>query len=290
MAVFVKVAEYSSFKKAAEALALSPSVVSHHVAKLEDRVNAPLLYRNTRNLALTEDGQIFLEAALNMLKAASDGFDTISTRTKSTAGELRVAMPTSLSREKYLNLLAEFESEFPQVVLSLSFSDRFSNHIEDGYDVALVFGQVYDQSLEMMKVADTGRKVVASPLLLNDRPLPKSPTELMEFDWIWLSTIATTLAFANAKKPSKKLGVTIKPRMFVDNSMASRRLALQAMGLTVLPDFVAEEDVEAGRLVPLVDDWVLEPISLYATWPKSAIRASLTHLFIEFLSERLQRT
>ncbi len=287
MVVFVKVAEMQSFKKAADALALSPSVVSHHVAKLEDQVNTPLLYRNTRNLALTEDGLIFLQASMDMLKAASDGFDAISSRSKSNQGELRVALPTSMSRPKYLHIISEFEAEYPQITLTLSFSDIFSNHIESGYDIALVFGEEFDQGLGTVKISEAARVIVCSPDIMHGRQLPQKPDDLLTLDWIWLGNSSSTLTFTGANKYEDQVDLTIKPRLTVDNSMASRRLAIEGMGLAIVADFVVEQDIEDGTLIALLDEWELPSMSLYATWPKSAIRANLTHVFVDFMLKNL---
>jgi DNA-binding transcriptional LysR family regulator len=287
MAVFVKVVESGSFKKAAKALALSPSVVSHHIARLEDRVEKPLIYRNTRNLALTGDGVVFLQAAQDMLQAANTGFELISSRTKSIAGELRIALPTALSRARYFEAITEFENEYPNITLSLSFSDRFSSHIEDGYDVALVFGKIADQSLNNLLISNIKRVIIASPKYLEGKSIPESPEQLAGFDWVWLKNIKTVLDFRPDASGRKKTIVAINPRMFVDNSMASRRLVLENLGLTILPDFVAEEDIASGRVSLILPDWPLESIGLYATWPKTAMRATLTNIFVEFMAGKL---
>lgn len=125
MAVFWKVAETGSFRGAAKALDLSPSVVSHHVSSLETHLGTALLYRSTRKLSLTVDGTELFAASGNMVAAAQAGLDAISKRADQPSGRLRVAAAGAVfeSSPNFEHLIA-FAKEFPKVDLSISFSDQ----------------------------------------------------------------------------------------------------------------------------------------------------------------------
>lgn len=287
MAVFVRVVECVSFKRAAESLALSPSVVSHHVRQLEERIGKPLIYRNTRNLALTADGHLFFTSAKEMLAAAARGFDDITSRAE-ISGELRVALPTALSRARFFAAIADFETTYPDITLSLGFSDRLNRHFEEGYDVALTFEPAIDRSLTARKLADVSRLIIASEAYLQKAGIPEDPASLAQHNWIWLNTASRNLQLVHRDSVNTE-HVTIAARMLVDNSMACRRLALEGLGLAIIPDFVVEEDIAAGRLVRVLPHWSLETTAVFATWPKTAMRATLTHLFVDFFSASLAK-
>lgn len=290
MAVFVKVAQSGSFKKAAEALALSPSVVSHHISQLEARIEKPLLYRNTRNLALTADGTVFLKSAINMLSSANEGFDNVSKRTKTISGDLKIALPTALSRARFLDAIAEFEQEYTNITLSLSFSDRISNMIEDGYDAILKFGESSDPGFGKKKLTQANRFIVCSSDYFDKHKTPSSPSDLLEAHWIWLNNIDCQVAISNDDPTVKTQLIHVRPRMFVDNILAVRRLVMTGIGLSIIPDFVIDEDIQSGRIARVLPEWNIEPVNLYATWPKAATRATLTHMFLDFMEARLSET
>jgi DNA-binding transcriptional LysR family regulator len=287
MAVFVKVAEAGSFKKAAKALALSPSVVSHHIAQLESRLEKPLLYRNTRNLALTDDGRVFLDSAIEMLRSANDGFDKLSLRAKTISGDLKIALPTALSRDRFLAAIADFEQEYSNITLSLSFTDRINNVIEDGFDAILKFGESPDLGLGKKKLTQANRLIVCSSQYFDTHAKITSPSDLLNAQWIWLNNIDSNIVLDNNDPNIPSEAISVGPRMFVDNILAVRRLVMTNIGISIVPDFVISEDIESGKVIRILPDWNIRPVNLYAIWPQTATRATLTHIFLDFMEARL---
>src|SRR5262245_60970627 len=140
MAVFARTVETGSFRGAAKALGLSPSVVSHHVAQLEARLGVALLYRSTRRLTLTSDGNKLFEAARTMLEAAEGGLDQIAERSKEPSGHLSVTAPEVFVSGRVVDGLAAFARAFPKVTLAVSFTDMPLDLIRDGIDLAIRVG------------------------------------------------------------------------------------------------------------------------------------------------------
>ncbi len=281
MALFAQVVDCGSFRGAAESLALSPSVISHHIRQLEENTGKQLIYRNTRNLSLTADGRIFLDSARQMIAAAASGFDRLASG-KEITGELRVALPTALSRARYFAAIADFETAHPRITLSLSFGDRPTSHFEEGFDVALAFEQPNDRNLTSRKIADVERYIVGSEQYFERAGIPQSPAALAAHEWIWLNSYGTRLDLQRSGQGRET--IAIKPRVRVDNAMGCLRLALEGLGLAVVPDFVVKEEVGAGRLRRIMTDWSLDPMALYATWPKTKINMALTQLFVDAFS------
>lgn len=287
MAVFAKVVEAGSFKGAAERLALSPSVVSHHISELEELIGSHLLHRSTREVSLTADGAIFLSAAKDMLHAVNGAFDQVASRSNSIGGELRVALPTALSRARFLKAITELEVEFPQITLSFSFSDNTSRILDNDCDVALFFGPFKSAGLTTRKVVEVERIIVGSPAYFSRRALPDKPSDLKACDWIWPNSEKKSLSFRDTRRKNAGQRISISPRTLVDNSMACRRLALEGVGLTVIPGFVVEEDITDGRLTQLLPHMRISSETLMAAWPTASNKTTLTHLFVEFITESL---
>jgi len=142
MAVFAKTVETGSFRGAARALGLSPSVVSHHVTQLEASLDVALLYRTTRRLTLTDDGKKLFAAAREMVAAAERGLGEMPVEGLDPSGHLSIAIPAALIAETLYEDLAAFAQAFPRIALTLHSSDAQVDIIREGIDVALRAGVV----------------------------------------------------------------------------------------------------------------------------------------------------
>ncbi|QIE41958.1 LysR family transcriptional regulator [Rhodobacteraceae bacterium SC52] len=124
MAIFQTVAELGSFRQAAKKLNLSPSVISHHITKLEADLGAPLLYRSTRRMSLTDAGVALLAASQRMTAAAIDGLSAVQRRASHPTGTLTIAASTPFSHSPYVETFTRFAQTHPDVHLSIQLEDR----------------------------------------------------------------------------------------------------------------------------------------------------------------------
>lgn len=288
LAVFARVAELGSFRAAARSLALSPSVVSHHVSALEHRLALPLLYRSTRRLALTPDGEKLLSFARDMVDAAARGLDSLSGRGESAQGTLRLTAPAFLAETALCGDLAAFSGAHPNVDLSVSFSDAPRDLLRDGFDLALRIGRLADSTHKTRKLAEMRRRLVASPRYLRQRRLPRTPRDLKTWDLIHLSSRPPeiTLHSPRTKKPTK---VALAPRISVDSAAAMRELVRSGLGIAALPDVLIAAEIERGHLVEILPGWLPQRFGVYAVWPSNPQRAGLTQRFIDFMASRIKR-
>lgn len=137
MAIFQCVAELGSFRKAAARLNLSPSVVSHHVSKLEDQLGTPLLYRSTRRMSLTESGAELLAAAQRMSAAATEGISVLRRRADRPTGTLSVTAATATAHPPFSENYTRFSAAYPDVQLSVHLTDSNVKLEASGFDVAI---------------------------------------------------------------------------------------------------------------------------------------------------------
>src|SRR6185437_2160385 len=147
LAIFAKVVEAGSFRSAANALKLSPSVVSHHVAQLEERLGVALLYRSTRQLSLTSEGEKLFNSAKTMLSAAEEGLNSLAFRATEPIGKLNLTVPAMLTKSLLVADIIAFAKTFPKVVLSINFSDIQQELIREGIDLAIRIGDLKDSTL-----------------------------------------------------------------------------------------------------------------------------------------------
>lgn len=286
IAIFAKTVDHGSFRAAAKALDLSPSVVSHHVGQLEQRLDTALLYRSTRKLSLTSDGERLLVAAHAMMDAAEAGLQDIVSHTHQPSGMLRITAPAFLAQSALTNQLAEFSLAYPDVQLAIDFSDARQDLIADGYDIALRAGEMADSSLMARKLFDIQRRLVAAPAYLNAHTKePASPGDLSGWDWLLFAPVKRQkLIFRKAGK--QKLIAQPEARITVNDAYALSRLAQAGAGLAIVPEFVAEAHLVAGTLRNVLPDWQLDPVAVYAVWPSNAPKHGLVKHFINFIADQ----
>ncbi|WP_298861044.1 LysR family transcriptional regulator [uncultured Sulfitobacter sp.] len=283
MAIFVKTIDHGSFRGAARELRLSPSVVSHHISQLEEHLGVALMYRSTRKLALTHEGERLLMASRKMLEAVEGELATLSVSARDPSGELRITLPSVLSQSPLTDTIAKFSKTYPRIRLTLNFSDSRRALIEGGFDIGIRMGPGVKKSPNSTLLFKVGRKLVASADYLSTRETPSDPNQIRDWDWLALSTAKhDSLTFRKAGCALVK----VRPEACIsaNDAQALYRLARQGTGLAVVPVFLAETDVADGRVSFVLPDWTLGEIDVFAEWPENAPRHGLIHLFLGELS------
>ncbi|ABC30634.1 Transcriptional regulator [Hahella chejuensis KCTC 2396] len=287
LAVFAKTVEAGSFRAAASALSLSPSVVSHHISGLETRLGVALLYRSTRRLSLTSEGERLFDHAKTMLAAAEAGLNAIIEQAAEPTGKLTITAPAVLARGPFTADVAAFALAFPKISLFINYSDIRQDLIRDGIDLAIRIGEMADSSLKSKKLFDLTRRLVAAPGYLKNRPTPNHPADLLQWEWIGLKMRPNYKLLHSASGERQRIDFT--PRITVDSIDAVCQLAAAGLGLATPPAFLVEDDLRNGRLCEPLPAWRVDTLGVYAVWPPNAARESLTYRFIQFLQSRRER-
>lgn len=286
MAVFWKVAETGSFRAAAKALEISPSVVSHHVSGLEAQLGTALLYRSTRRLSLTEDGAALFAASGAMVEAAQSGLDAIKRRGDLPSGRLRVAAAGAVFQSPpHFDHLVAFAKAFPKVDLSISFSDQKIELLGSAFDVALRIGWLEDMQYKARKLTELTRVLVAAPDYLATRPVPRSISDLA--DWAWIKLMQVPIGRQLANRSGETPPIIPRTGLEVDSVLALCAAARHGMGVAAVPRVLVAEDLRDARLTALSPAWELAPVAVYAVWPNNVADDGLPVRFSRFLAERM---
>ena len=282
MVVFAKTVEAGSFRAAAAAMNLSPSVVSHHLSQLERRLGVALLYRSTRRLSLTQDGQALFEHAKVMLAAAERGLNAIAHRSDEPVGTLSITLPAFFARSPLVGRVAEFGKAYPKVRLALDFSDLKQDLIRDSIDLAIRIGPLQDSGLKSKRLFDIERRLVIAPETMGKQN-PLVPEDLRDWPWIGLRMRPNHRTLTSAAGETRQ--ISFEPRVVVNSLDAVCQLAIAGLGLATPPAYLVEDDLRQGRLVELLPEWSLPSLGAYAVWPPNAARESLTCRLVRFLEE-----
>jgi len=284
IAIFAKTVDHGSFRAAARALDISPSVVSHHIAQLEAQLGTALLYRSTRRLSLTGDGERLLAEARIMIDAAEAGLQAVADHAAQPSGTLTVTAPAVLAHSNFVDQVAAFTKTYPRVRLDLDFSDLRRELIADGIDVAIRMGTLRDSALLARKLQDVERKLVAARTYMKGRPAPAAPDDVAAWDWVELAQAPRRPEFRKPGAPPVRIDPEI--RINVNDAHALYRLARAGAGLAILPDFLVEADLASGDMIHVLADWSVAPVGVYAVWPPNAPKGGLTARFVESLAGR----
>lgn len=254
MEVFVRVVETGGLSSAARVLRLTPSAVSKLMARLEARLGARLLNRSTRKLQLTPEGAAFYARSVQVLADIEEAEREVLAGA-SPRGRVRVNSVVDLGRNLLLPLVPDFLAQHPDVTLDIVLTDQVVDLLEERADVAIRVGQLRSSSLTARKLGESRTIVVASPGYLERRGVPARLEDLAhhhQMDFTFTRSVRNW-PFRNADGEIVYLpGVG---GVQVGDGESLRRLALEGAGLARLSVFSVAEDLAAGRLVPVLEDF-----------------------------------
>ena len=286
LAIFAKTIDHGSFRGAAKDLSLSPSVVSHHVSQLEAHLGVALIYRTTRKLSLTPDGERLLAATRNMLDAVEGELADISSTGGAPSGELRITAPSILSQSSFTEAIASFIFDHPRVRILMNFTDERKELVESGLDIAIRMSPKGHNTSTTRILFEVNRRLIAAPAYISKQPPCRAPKDTLEWDWLSLSPVHIRgLSLEHASKR----GTKIKPASKVTSNDARSlySLAKAGAGVAALPEFLATQDVADGSVAFVLPDWRLDPLKVFAEWPANAPREGLVKRFIDHLDHAL---
>lgn len=288
MAVFARVVEARSFTAAADILDVSKSAVSKRVAALERRLGARLLQRTTRRLALTPEGARLYEQCIQMLRAADEAAQLGEASRGEPQGLLRVSSPMTFSDLYMGQATTDFVARHPLVRVELSVANAMIDLVLERVDVAIrIAPALTNSSLVARRLATTRKVVCASPEYLERRGTPQTLDDLRAHACLRFSQLPVEVEW-RFRKGVKALVVPVSGPIVADNSEALRRAAIAGAGIIVLPLYYARADLEAGRLVRILDREALESLGVFAVYSKGPIVPSKVRAFVDFLAARLR--
>ena len=140
--VFAAVLEHGSMNAAAQALAMTPSAVSQHIARLEHLHGVKLLHRSTRRVSPTEAGATLAQYCRRLSATLRDSRLALDNLKTDIAGEVRFAAPTSMAMAPaFQRALQRIGEEHPALRLQLHFGEALADLRSGAIDIALRGGE-----------------------------------------------------------------------------------------------------------------------------------------------------
>lgn len=286
--LFVALAEEDGFSAAARRLGLSQSAVSRGLKRLEDRIGTRLIARTTRRMNLTDSGLAFLGRCRQILADLAEAEDALAAAADLPRGRLRVSCASAFGRRHVVPLLPGFRRLYPGIEVDLELNDRYVDFVGDAVDLAIRLGPPDGQDLAVRRLGEARRILCAAPGYLDGRPVPTAPRDLARHECLILSVYGGRdrwrFTAADGAIATTRVGGAIR----LNDAEALRIAALAGGGITILPDYIAGEDLAAGRLVEVMPDWRLPAVPIFVVLPERRLQSRRVRCFVDHLAATLR--
>lgn len=286
MEIFVQAAERGSFSAAAQALKVSPGLVTKHIKSLEDHLGVDLFHRTTRRITLTEAGAVLRARWQKILADIGEAEAAVGCEKLNVRGTLRISTPAAFGRLKVAPLVAEFAKLHPDLVVELLFNNNRFDPIAEGIDVTFRMSTLSDQdasNLVVRRIGTYGTIVCGAPSYLASHGRPEIIQDLTQHNC--LGHRSEDSAGINPWRfhgPAGTMAVPVRGSYLSNNTDALIAAALQGHGLICLPRLMVDDEIEDEQLVPLVLDYRPVEQPVYATWAAGRNVSARIRKFIDF--------
>lgn len=284
---FTRVAETGNFAKAAQQLGVTRSVITHRIQQLEGFINAPLFHRSTRHVRLSEVGEMYYKECADMVANFNALTEQMRELSAKPAGKLRVHVAPGFALDYFGFFLAEFMQMYPDVEVEAAVGDQIVDPIEEGFDVAFQIFPPVAESLIERKLFRVQRVFCAAPQYIQKYGAPSCPQDLLKHKIGVYGGYPSRYRFV-FRREGREEELNLSGQMRTSAIHLLRDFALGGAAIVCLPTIVASKDLLAGRLMPVLTDYALPPLSLRAVFPSTQRRAVKVRSLIDFLSERLE--
>jgi DNA-binding transcriptional LysR family regulator len=288
---FVRVVESGSFSAVARELNTTQPTISKQIAALEDYLDVQLLTRSTPKILLMQEEERFFEHCQRLLDTAAEVVASVG-QCQKTVGTLRVSCPVAFGQHQVMPYVKSFLECYPDVRLDLTLSDRFTDLVEEGIDLAIRIGQVNDPTLITHRIGMTRRVTIAatsyfcnsSPGMRCERSEPHTPEELVDHNCIVCTRLATGNQWHFQRPTEGTTRVIVKGNFQTDNSTAIREAVVAGVGIAVCPVWLLGELIQSDSLRVILKDYQPIPLPIYGVYRRGRFVSAKVRCFIEYLT------
>jgi DNA-binding transcriptional LysR family regulator len=290
---FVQVVDHGGFAAAGRALGIQKSKLSRRILLLEERLGVRLLNRSSRRFSVTEIGREYYDRCAAVMVEAEAAEQVVAQVRAEPRGVIRVSCPTALLSFQFGALVARFMAENPAVEVHLEGSNRRVDVVAEGFDIAIRvrFPPLAASDLVMRQLDQSTQCLVASPTLVS-QALP-SPADLAGLPSLDLGPAHREHIWQLRHDDGRTAAVRHAPRLVTDDMPALRDAAYAGIGVVQLPMMMIWEDLAAGRLVEVLQDWRPPAGIIHAAFASRrgllpSVRALLDFLVRECAAQRMR--
>lgn len=255
-AAFLAVANRRSFRCAASELNITPSAISHSIKALEQRLDVRLFNRTTRSVSLTEAGERLASKLRPAMASIDEAVQELEGNGAVPSGTVRINASEGAIRLVLRPRLARFLHEYPKVHLDIVSDGRLSDIVADGFDLGIRLAEAIPKDMLAIPVTgDVRFAAIASPEYLERRGYPDVPQDLLSHECIRFRFESGAIY----RWEFERLGVVERINVAGSLTLSDQPLMVEAaidgIGIAFVPDHLAKDALEDGRLKRVLEDW-----------------------------------
>lgn len=289
---FAKVIEYGGFSAASNELMITKSLLSRRVADLEKRLGVHLLNRTTRQISVTEVGQIYYQHCKAVLVEAEAAEEAIERLSSEPSGIIKISCPTNLLHINMDKLFNQFMEMYPKVKLHIEATNRKVDLMNERIDLAIRIRPLPlpDSDLVVRNLAISNQYIVASPKLAYQQFSIDSPEGLAQWPILMMESVQPEYQWHLFNREEQDYIFKCEPRLTATDLRTLHSAALHGLGVAKLPDLLIAQDLKAGKLVKVIPDWEPKPELIHLAYTSRrgllpSVKALIEFLVQEFNSE-----
>ena len=294
IALFVHVVKAGGLAAAGRNIGLSPASMTARMNILEQRYKSRLLNRTTRKITLTDAGKQFYDIALRIVADMDEVEAVLTAGTVELSGALKITAPSDFGRQYIAPALAEFVKENPNVTPSLHLNEGVVNIIEQGFDLAIRFGNLPDSNLISQPLGNNRRVLCASPSYLKKYGTPTTPEDLANHQCLILDRLGEPLNEWHFKNNTHVTKIRVAPALLANDGALIRQWAIAGMGIAIKSIWDIKNDLADGRLVTVLDKYIqgfnasdTDNVGLQLIYPDRRYVPKQVKEFMQFLKHYL---
>lgn len=285
MATFVRIVDSGSLTAAATAAGQSTAAVVRSLAALEQHLGVRLLNRNTRRLALTDEGAEFLTWSRQVLAQFEELEQRFEQRHQQPRGVLRLTAPVAFGQQHVLPLVNAFLEQHPQMQVELILLDRMVDLLEEGLDLALRIGHLPDSSMVAIPLGKTRPVVCASPGFMREFGALAHPRELQGCACIVFLAQGRQWMFNEQGMP---LVQQVEARLLTNQIQVARQACLHGLGVARLLHYQVADALAEGALLRQLQDYEVEEVPIQLAYPHARLLSPRVRVFMDWMVPRLR--
>lgn len=288
LSAFAAVAEQGNFTKAAIQLGIVPSTLSQTIRNLEERLGVRLLYRTTRSVSLTEAGERLLARITPAFSELNSAVESINDFRNTPIGTLRLSVSSVPAQMILAPLLKKFLAAYPAIQVEVVVDNSDSDIVSGRFDAGIRYGlRIEKDMLRVVASPESRIMVLASPEYLKTHTAPQTPQDLQQHNCIQLRKADQNLIAWHFEKDQQQLEIAVAGSLIVNDVDLLMKAIREGVGLGYMVESYVAEDIQQGRLVPLLTDWSPQTHSYYLYYANRHQLPVPLKVFIGFMREHL---
>jgi DNA-binding transcriptional LysR family regulator len=284
--IFMDIADRGSLAAVARERNLAPSAITASLSRLERHVGAKLFLRSTRSLALTSEGQQFLESSRKVFNDLDAAIEQVANEGP-LRGTIRLTSINDFGRARLSTLIDSFIARHPEVRVELTLGDEVFELVDGGYDLGIRTGPLSDSRLRARLLLRCGRSVCAAPSYWRKHGKPLRPEELANHNCLVLSRTGAPQSVWRFNDGTTPSSVSVTGDRTANDGGLLRQWAIEGAGVVLKSDYDISADIQDRRLETALDEFKESEMNLYAVHAAGTQPSRRLHAFIEHLVESL---